>query len=174
MQKTHFNNWLIVILSLFFFTFSCAPEEEERTSEMEWEELNALLKKYENEGYDVDTTDLSVFYVLLNDEGQGPLPEIGDSCFVSYIGFLPGGKKFEDSKDIFPKGIWYFSYDVKKEVHEVIGLTDGIGYLNKGAEAEIIIPSNMAYGSKGTKDIPPYTTLIYRVKVVDLRPLKRK
>ncbi len=45
---------LLIILALFFIGFARTEEESEpRTREKEWEELNAYIRKLENEGYAV-------------------------------------------------------------------------------------------------------------------------
>lgn len=161
---------IVAIISLFVIIFSCTPEEEEepRTREKEWEELDAWMQRLEAEGEDIDTTDLMVFYIVRK-KGEGPFPQTGDSCAISYIGYKPNGAKFEDSKDIYKNGIWKFIY---KPPYAVSGLIDGIGYMNKGAEVEMFIHSDFAYGSKGTSVIPPFTTLVYRVTMHEMVPAK--
>jgi len=153
-------------LSILFISASCDKEDSEpRTREMEMAELEKKIKDLEAKGIDIDTTNLSVFYFVMK-AGEGPYPQDGDSCLVSYIGFLPNGNIIEDSREIHPPdGIWRFNY---KPPHKVTGLINGIGYINKGAEIEMYITSDNAYGSKGSANVPPFTTLIYRAKMHDL------
>lgn len=155
-------------LSILFSNISCGKEEiEPRTREMEMAELDKKIKELEAKGVDIDTTNMSVFY-FISRPGEGPYPKTGDSCLVSYIGFFPSGSKFEDSREIHPPdGIWRFKY---KPPHKIAGLVNGIGYINKGAEIEMFITSDNAYGSKGSTNVPPFTTLIYRAKMHDLIP----
>ena len=41
-------------------------------------------------------------------------------------------------------------------------------YLNKGASAKFVIPSDLAYGPTGAGGvIPPYATLVFEVELVD-------
>ncbi len=162
------NHFLLLFIVLIILTNSSCKKEESgtRTWEMEMAEMESLLKNLERKGNDIDTTNMSVFYFNIK-KGEGAFPKEGDSCFVSYIGFLPNGKKIEDSYDIHPpKGIWQFIY---KPAHKVIGFTNGIGYMNKGSEIEMYITSDHAYGSKGSAIVPPYTSLVYRAKMVDLK-----
>ncbi|SHE77592.1 FKBP-type peptidyl-prolyl cis-trans isomerase [Mariniphaga anaerophila] len=170
-MSTKSVSFLFLAVALFFSAVvSCTPEEEQepRTREQEWEELDAWMKKLEAEGEDIDTTDLMVFYTIRK-PGEGPFPQIGDSCKVSYIGYKSDGGKIEDSSEIYPKGIWSFIY---KPQHDVGGLIEGIGYMNKGAEVEMYIHSDFAFGAKGASGIPPFTTLIYRVTMNDMTPKK--
>ncbi|MBW6536336.1 MAG: FKBP-type peptidyl-prolyl cis-trans isomerase [Mariniphaga sp.] len=162
---------VLVIISLVLLVASCKPQEEEkepRTRETEWEELDAWMKRLEDEGEDIDTTDLAVFYIVRK-KGDGPFPELGDNCTISYIGFMPDGKKIEDSNEIYPNGKWSFVF---KPQHVVEGLNNTIGFMNKGAEIEMYIHSDFAYGSKGTTGIPPFTTLVYRATMHEIFPKK--
>lgn len=155
-------------ISILFMSASCEKEEPEpRTREMEMAELEKKIKDLEAKGIDIDTTNLSVFYFVLK-AGEGPYPKVGDSCLVSYIGFLPDGGIFEDSREIHPPdGIWRFKY---KPPHKITGLVNGIGYMNEGAEIEMYITSDNALGSKRNATVPPFTTLIYRAKMHELIP----
>ncbi len=157
---------LFIFLSLLVISSSCKKEEiEPRTWEMEMAELDEKIKQLEAKGIDVDTTNLSVFYFVI-EEGEGAFPQTNDSCHVSYIGFLPDGSKLEDSRDIHPPdGKWRFKF---RPLHKVVGLVNAIGYMNKGAEIEMYVTSDHAYGPTGTSKVPPYTTLIYRAKMHDL------
>jgi FKBP-type peptidyl-prolyl cis-trans isomerase len=169
MLKKNILFTVFILISVLMFIASCKPEEEEpRSRETEWEELDAWMKRLEAEGEDIDTTNMAVFYVVRK-KGDGPFPEIGDNCTISYIGFLPDGKKIEDSREIYPNGKWSFVF---KPQHVVEGLNNAIGYMNKGAEIEMYIHSDFAYGSKGTTGIPPFTTLVYRVTMHEMVPKK--
>jgi FKBP-type peptidyl-prolyl cis-trans isomerase FkpA len=41
--------------------------------------------------------------------------------------------------------------------------------LNKGAKARLIIPPDLAYGNRPIGKIPPNSTLIFDVEVVDIK-----
>lgn len=159
---------LLIILALFFIGFACTDEESEpRTREKEWEELNAYIRKLENEGYVVDTTDLSVFYII-KEKGTGETPQVGDNCTISYTGRTLSGRKFEDSKDIFDNGMWNFKY---KPSHKVEGFVNTIKYMNRGAKFEMYIHSDYAYGAGGGTGVPPFTTVVYKVEMIDISKL---
>jgi FKBP-type peptidyl-prolyl cis-trans isomerase len=98
-----FTGMIMTIFFLLLLAASCSKEEDEpRTREKEWEELDAMIKELEAEGLNVDTTALSIFYITRR-SGTGPFPKAGDTCSVSYYGFyLPQGIEFENSRDIHP------------------------------------------------------------------------
>jgi FKBP-type peptidyl-prolyl cis-trans isomerase FkpA len=148
------------------FTSCVNTDEPERTAETEQQELNEAIAKLEKANYNVDTTDLGVFYIM-NKMGTGAYPQKSDTCYLIYTGFFLNGVIFDASAYYFQDSIWKFNY---LEVNLIPGFNDGIALLNKGAEADIIIPSNLAYGSSGYGEIPPYTPLVFSMKMRDLRP----
>lgn len=167
-----FMNYVVGSVFFLYMLFSgCTPEESgPRTRETEWDELDAMIRKMEADGEDIDTTGLSVFYIVRH-PGEGPFPEAGDSCSVSYYGYyLTGddGILFENSNEIYPaNGKWGFIY---KPEHNVSGFVDGLGYMNEGAEIEMYIHSDFAFGKEGTNIIPPFTTLVYRATMHKVLP----
>jgi FKBP-type peptidyl-prolyl cis-trans isomerase FkpA len=165
MLKTIKSIALVISLSVMFS--SCVnTDETERTAETEQQELNEAIAKLEKANYNVDTTDLGVFYIM-NKMGTGAYPQKSDTCYLIYTGFFLNGVIFDASAYYFQDSIWKFNY---LEVNLIPGFNDGIALLNKGAEADIIIPSNLAYGSSGYGEIPPYTPLVFSMKMRDLRP----
>ena len=144
---------------------SCNKEDDKtRTFETEWAELDAFIREQEAEGFDVDTTDLGVYYIMY-EEGTGPYPQAGDTCFLEYFAFHPDGTLFDATRD-YADRTWEFVY-LYYDLYP--GLNEGIAMMNKGTFIDIIIPSHLAYGSKGTKQVPPYTSVIYRAEMHDIK-----
>jgi len=94
--------------------------------------------------------------------GTGPEAKAGDSVTVNYVGVLyKGGKVFDASwkrNETFPFVLG------KSQV--IPGWEQGIVGMKVGGRRELIIPSELAYGAKGSPPtIPPNSALIF---VVDL------
>ena len=94
--------------------------------------------------------------------GTGPEAKAGDSVTVNYVGVLyKGGKVFDASwkrNETFPFVLG------KSQV--IPGWEQGIVGMKVGGRRELIIPSDLAYGAKGSPPtIPPNSALIF---VVDL------
>ncbi|HEY5342311.1 MAG TPA: FKBP-type peptidyl-prolyl cis-trans isomerase [Solirubrobacteraceae bacterium] len=94
--------------------------------------------------------------------GTGPEAKAGSSVTVNYVGVLyKGGKVFDASwkrNETFPFVLG------KSQV--IPGWEQGIVGMKVGGRRELIIPSGLAYGAKGSPPtIPPNSALIF---VVDL------
>ncbi len=110
----------------------------------------------------MDRTDSGLFYKITR-KGIGNLPPKGCNVLVHYRGMMPDGTIFDSSYKrnepiSFPLG--------KGRV--IKGWDEGIALLNKGSIAKLVIPSELAYGSRGVDGIiPPDATLIFEVELVD-------
>jgi len=139
---------------------------EQRTKEMELEELESTLSFLESEGHNIDTSDLGIYYIV-HEEGEGPLAEFGDTLRLEYVGYLKGGQIFDASAFHYEDSIWEFTFE---EDFLIPGFEDGISLMNKGAELELIIPSDYAYGAEGAVYIEPFSTLLFSTKLHDINP----
>ncbi len=159
----------LVILTVLFAT-SCLKDNDDdietRTPELENEELNNALSLLDSEGYDIDTTELGIYYIV-REEGEGPLVQAGDILRLEYTGSLLDGTIFDASSYHYADGIWEFVF---KEIQLISGFEDGISLMNKGAEIYMIIPSEHAYGAYGNGIIEPYTPLLFETILHDINP----
>jgi len=110
------------------------------------------------------TTDSGLRYAI-SEEGEGPTPEIGELVAVHYTGWLEDGTQFDSSVDrgepiTFPLG----------QGRVIAGWDEGIALLDVGDKGRLIIPSTLAYGPTGSGPIPPDSTLIFDVELVEIRP----
>jgi FKBP-type peptidyl-prolyl cis-trans isomerase FkpA len=136
-----------------------------------WDEEQVNLKKYLNnlvaKGNDIDTTGLGVYYVTI-DEGTGVYPKTGDTLTVGYAGYFIDGY-------IFDASAWHNKEDstftfVLGNPPFIKGWDDGMKVINKNARVQLIIPSDLAYGSSGQGVIPPFQTLVFVVIMKDIKP----
>ena len=108
-------------------------------------------------------TDSGLFYSI-SQKGLGTSPSKGSQVSVHYEGKLTDGTIFDSS------------YKRDKPIKFTIGMgqvikgwDEGIMLLNKGAIARFVIPSELAYGSRGAGDlIPPNSTLIFEVELISI------
>jgi FKBP-type peptidyl-prolyl cis-trans isomerase FkpA len=99
-----------------------------------------------------------------NQKGNGPKAKPGQKVTVHYSGYLLNGKKFDSSYDHNSP----FTFELGKG--EVIGGWDeGVALMNVGTSATLVIPSNLAYGSNGQGDIPPFAPLVFEVQLISVK-----
>jgi len=169
MYKTVKTISFIIAISFAFTAISClddSVELEERTPELEAAELFAFLDEAETEGFDVDTSDLGIYYIIY-ETGSDTLAQAGDTCHLEYTGYLLNGIIFDSSYDHYVDGIWHLIY---KDIQLIQGFDDGIALMGKGTVLDMIIPSQLGYGPYGSDIIPPYSTLVFSAKMHDILP----
>lgn len=108
----------------------------------------------------VITTSTGLQYKVI-EEGDGPMPDDRAIITVHQRCLLVNGTVIEDTyKENEPS-------EVKME--ELIeGYSEGVQLMKKGARYKFFIPSDLAWGKKGSgTKIPPNSILIFDVKLID-------
>lgn len=143
---------ILTILVIILFT-SCKSKEEKEKD---------LLQTYITENNITTEPTASGLYYIEVKEGTGAKAQSGDYIKVHYTGTFIDGKQFDSSIGKDP-----ISY--QHGVGQVIqGWDEGIALMKKGGKAKLIIPSNLAYGTRGRGSIPGYSTLLFDVELVDV------
>ena len=110
---------------------------------------------------DAITTESGLKYVVLN-EGKGKKPERGTKITAHYSGQLLDGKKFDSSYDRGKP----FEFEVG--LGKVIkGWDEALLDMKKGEKRLLIIPPHLGYGERGIGPIPPNSTLVFKVELID-------
>ena len=119
-----------------------------------------LAENSSKEGVKVTPSGLQ--YQVL-EEGFGERPTSDTSKVLAhYEGTLINGQKFDSSYD---RG-----EPIEFPLNGVIaGWTEGLQLMKVGAKYKFYIPYNLGYGERGTRGIPPYSTLIFTVELKDVR-----
>lgn len=141
-----------------FRIFEGARAIREAVSQKEQEDLLKAL----SEGFEKTSTGLR--YKIIQ-KGAGKAPKKGDIVVVHYTGMLPDGEVFDSSiKRKAP-----IDFPVGKG-HVIAGWDEGIMLLEEGTKARFVIPSQLAYGSKGAGGvIPPDAPLIFDVELLGIK-----
>ena len=109
------------------------------------------------------TTNSGLQYRVLR-KGSGANPKATDKVKVNYHGWLDGGKVFDSS---YQRG-----EAIEFGLNQVIpGWTEGMQLVGEGGMIELVIPSNLGYGPRGTPGgpIPPNATLHFLVELIDVK-----
>ena len=96
-------------------------------------------------------------------EGTGAAPKATDTVKVHYTGTLLDGSVFDSSVQ---RG-----EPTEFPLDQVIsGWTEGIQKMKKGGKIKLYVPPQLAYGDEGRPGIPPGSTLIFEVELLDIKP----
>ncbi len=109
---------------------------------------------------DYKTTESGLIYQIVK-QGNGKKPKKGANVSVQYKGTLLDGTIFDQNMDGKPD----FTFAVG--MGQVIpGWDEGLMLMGEGDEFKFVIPSELAYGPRGGGPIPPFSTLVFEVKLI--------
>ncbi|MFC2136640.1 FKBP-type peptidyl-prolyl cis-trans isomerase [Bacteroidota bacterium] len=126
-----------------------------------------ILKQFiEEEEITVAPSNTGLYYIPVK-KGRGKVVEIGDTVVVHYEGKFLNGKFFDSTKK--RNEAFEFVFGQKWQVIE--GLEEAIGMMKQGEKALVIIPSNIGFGQGGSSTgiIPPFTSIIFEVELLQVR-----
>ena len=114
------------------------------------------------------TKTASGLYYIMEKEGTGANPALGQAVTVNYTGRTLDGKVFDSNTDPAMGHAQPFTFTLG--TGEVIpGWDEGVALMKKGGKAKLYIPSSMAYGAQGREPmIPKNAILMFDVEVTDL------
>jgi FKBP-type peptidyl-prolyl cis-trans isomerase len=110
-------------------------------------------------------TSTGLRYVILK-EGLGDFAKPGDLLSVNYRGFLLDGTTFDENKDpINP-----FTFRLGR-AQVIQGWDQGLQLLKAGGKMVLIVPSELAYGTRGRPPVIPHNaTLVFEIELIDIKP----
>jgi len=108
------------------------------------------------------TTDSGLMYEVIQEGSGTEKPSTGDNVSAHYTGMFMDGRKFDSSVDRgqpiqFPVGTG----------RVIKGWDEALLDMKKGEKRILIIPPDLAYGPKGRGPIPPNSTLVFEIELVD-------
>lgn len=107
-----------------------------------------------------ETTPSGIAITMLK-EGNGASPKASDTVKVHYRGTLTNGQEFDSS--------YKRNEPAAFPLNRVIPCwTEGVQKIKVGGKAKLVCPPNLAYGSRGVPGIPPNSTLIFEVELLDI------
>ncbi|TVR72126.1 MAG: hypothetical protein EA408_07340 [Marinilabiliales bacterium] len=165
-----FNYGVVIILFTGLLAISCSREDSRI------EEERVKLEQYlQEQGYTgIEPTSSGLYHVVIED-GTGEIPSRSDFVNIEFVAKLVDGTVFETSDEdvasqhnILRADKLYGPAKFNLEQLGIQGLREGIMLMKEGGSSRLIIPSNLAFGSADLGIIPPYSTLIYDVDLLDV------
>lgn len=96
--------------------------------------------------------------------GTGDEVKAGDTVVVHYAGTLQTGDEFDNSK----KRGEPFTFKVGQGM-VISGWEQGILGMKVGGQRILVIPPELGYGEKGIGPIPPNSTLVFSIELLEIK-----
>jgi FKBP-type peptidyl-prolyl cis-trans isomerase len=123
----------------------------------------ARVPSFEEGDETIITTESGLKYRVIV-EGTGSRPSENGKVKVYYHGYLPDGTVFDETDIIRPPV--EFNMEVLIE-----GWKEALLLMKTGAIWEIYIPSELAYGERGSRGkVPSNTDIIFEVELIEATP----
>ena len=133
-----------------------------RASDKELTAIEASVKQIKQQWPDAITTPSGLQYVVVQKGDGTATPSSGAMVKAHYTGKLLDGTKFDSSYDrgepiSFPVG----------QGRVIKGWDEAFLAMTKGEKRVLIIPAKLGYGPSGRGSIPPNSTMVFDVELVD-------
>ena len=132
--------------------------QNKKTEELRSVGDNWLSENAKKEG--VITLPSGLQYKVIR-QGTGPIPVDGDNVTTHYTGTFIDGKIFDSSVQRGTPATFGVNQVIK-------GWTEALKLMPEGSKWELYIPFDLAYGESGRSSIPPYSTLIFELDLLQV------
>lgn len=96
--------------------------------------------------------------------GSGAQAKPGNVVSVFYTGWLPNGAPFDSTRP--PEAPIRFTLG---EGRVIRGWERGVTGMRVGGQRQLVIPPSLGYGNQAVGSVPPRSTLVFTIEVVDVR-----
>lgn len=168
-------NWLKSLFLWGFITLlstSCFVDDINEAEENLSRNQTLINQYLQDNNLDANETETGLFYSII-ENGSGQDAEVGRELSARVVGKLPSGSVFEDislrrnEADVFK--LLSGGFISKEGLLIPTGLSEGLDLLRAGDSAVFVMPYTLGLGSQGNTVIPPYSVLIYEVKLENVR-----
>lgn len=150
MKRITFLPFLLLVITL-----TLASCEEDKYAD--WKILNQQWIEKHKDDVGFNQTESGLCYKVIH-QGEMGKPDVNSIITVKYKGTLIDGTVF-DKNDNFTQSL----------ASLVRGWVEGVRKMNVGGKYIFYIPSDLGYGDEAYGDIPPHSTLIFEIELLDSR-----
>lgn len=156
-MNKYYKILLIKTIALLFLFTACDQDDEWIDNE---EELLAEFLQTNN--IDTEPTESGLYFIKKR-TGIGNEAEDGAKATIIYTARLVDGRIFDSATRENPFQFTIGSSEV------IAGINEGVEMMREGDNAMLIIPSELAYGDRQAGTIPPYSTLIFDIILIEIQ-----
>ena len=137
-------------------------------------EMQVLVDYVRNNGFsDIATNGV---YYKSTQQGNGTKPAQDKKVKVHYVGKFLDGRVFDTSVESVAKESGKYDAMRKYEPLEftigkrqmIPGFEEAVKMMSEGEKGVVVIPSRLAYGARQRGEIPPFSTLIFELELVEI------
>ncbi len=154
-------SWFLCLCSAFFLA-SCYVDNV--SDDINYNQLNdRQIQDYirRNNLTGVQSTGSGMYYKVTTSNPTGRKPVNGDSLYIFYKGTLVDGTVVDTTSEKRNRPLKF----VLGTTVIVQGLEEALKQMREGESGIVLVPSYLGLGRNGTWRIPPYSVLVYEVKI---------
>ena len=105
-------------------------------------------------------------YFVEKKRGRGSSPKSGNAVELQYKAYFSDGTLFDSTYEMSEPLV----LKIGDPGQIIKGMDIGLRLMKEGGKAKIIVPSQLGFGDKGSSTgiVPPYTSLIYDVELINI------
>ena len=148
------KTFLLKFILLLIVLLAVACNKDKRSDE------EKILDYLEENNIEALRHESGLYYNIIEEGEEGQFPTIEDSITVQYRGYFLDGNVFDQTLN---------SEVAKFKLSRVIeGWQIGFQLIEKGGNALLIVPSDLAYGSNPPPGIPKNAILAFDVELINI------
>ncbi len=145
--------WFPLLALVAALGFSVAATAEDKKDDI------YKLPSLEDKGWKKQDSGLKIWDVT---EGKGDVVKAGATVKVHYTGWLTNGTVFDSSR----KRDEAISFGLNQVIK---GWTEGVQGMKVGGTRRLLIPAELGYGAADKGDIPPNSTLVFDIELLEVK-----
>lgn len=165
-MKNNIGLAIILLFSGAIFLSSCNNYDQEKLRKRELEMLDNYITK---NNISVKPSASGLYYMEVK-KGTGDTIKIGDRIQVWYSTYLIDSTKIDSNTSFGKYDPLEFIVTAQGSSSVIEGLNEAAKLMQKGTIANLIIPSELAYGQQGSGSVGGFSTLLMNVEVYKIYP----